>query len=102
MYLSHATTSGSPPNRTASSNNRDAARPAAISFEGPPCHDGSARSNLCSTDAKRSEEHTSELQSRPHLVCRLLLEKKNSPIQVRMEAGRRVKLGSRGPELEVG
>src|SRR5256884_2345597 len=26
---------------------------------------------------KRSEEHTSELQSRLHLVCRLLLEKKN-------------------------
>src|SRR5690625_7046114 len=26
---------------------------------------------------KRSEEHTSELQSRGHLVCRLLLEKKN-------------------------
>src|SRR5690554_6978474 len=25
----------------------------------------------------RSEEHTSELQSRPHLVCRLLLEKKH-------------------------
>src|SRR5690625_7124942 len=29
----------------------------------------------------RSEEHTSELQSRGHLVCRLLLEKKNSPLQ---------------------
>src|SRR5690554_7328953 len=28
------------------------------------------------TGWKRSEEHTSELQSRPHLVCRLLLEKK--------------------------
>src|SRR2546422_6813838 len=28
-------------------------------------------------DATRSEEHTSELQSRLHLVCRLLLEKKN-------------------------
>src|SRR3989442_13740222 len=28
----------------------------------------------------RSEEHTSELQSRPHLVCRLLLEKKNMPL----------------------
>src|SRR5690554_7189311 len=28
----------------------------------------------------RSEEHTSELQSRPHLVCRLLLEKKNEMI----------------------
>src|SRR3712207_7391974 len=28
--------------------------------------------------AARSEEHTSELQSRQYLVCRLLLEKKNS------------------------
>src|SRR5436305_5202828 len=31
-----------------------------------------------STVLARSEEHTSELQSRPHLVCRLLLEKKNT------------------------
>src|SRR5687768_17943926 len=30
----------------------------------------------------RSEEHTSELQSRLHLVCRLLLEKKNSTAPV--------------------
>src|SRR3989442_9937805 len=30
------------------------------------------------TRVLRSEEHTSELQSRPHLVCRLLLEKKKS------------------------
>src|SRR3989442_9504059 len=29
----------------------------------------------------RSEEHTSELQSRPHLVCRLLLEKKKTKDQ---------------------
>src|SRR5690625_1462019 len=29
-------------------------------------------------DLKRSEEHTSELQSRGHLVCRLLLEKKQT------------------------
>src|SRR5690554_7353389 len=29
----------------------------------------------------RSEEHTSELQSRPHLVCRLLLEKKKKQNQ---------------------
>src|SRR2546429_6458589 len=28
--------------------------------------------------SQRSEEHTSELQSRLHLVCRLLLEKKNT------------------------
>src|SRR2546422_6255094 len=32
--------------------------------------------SLCETD--RSEEHTSELQSRLHLVCRLLLEKKKT------------------------
>src|SRR2546422_8017713 len=32
----------------------------------------------------RSEEHTSELQSRLHLVCRLLLEKKNSPGRCRI------------------
>src|SRR5690554_7257403 len=31
--------------------------------------------------APRSEEHTSELQSRPHLVCRLLLEKKKKKIK---------------------
>src|SRR5439155_9482852 len=30
----------------------------------------------CFQDVQRSEEHTSELQSRGHLVCRLLLEKK--------------------------
>src|SRR3712207_9254880 len=31
---------------------------------------------------KRSEEHTSELQSRQYLVCRLLLEKKKKKIQI--------------------
>src|SRR2546429_2491923 len=37
------------------------------------------REMLCSRgpSGPRSEEHTSELQSRLHLVCRLLLEKKN-------------------------
>src|SRR3712207_8301278 len=35
---------------------------------------------FCVSDLLRSEEHTSELQSRQYLVCRLLLEKKkNSP-----------------------
>src|SRR3712207_9001604 len=37
---------------------------------------------LCSTTprcSQRSEEHTSELQSRQYLVCRLLLEKKKQP-----------------------
>src|SRR3712207_9129379 len=34
---------------------------------------------------QRSEEHTSELQSRQYLVCRLLLEKKNKNYPVRSE-----------------
>src|SRR3712207_7792960 len=35
------------------------------------------------TSRGRSEEHTSELQSRQYLVCRLLLEKKNNPFSPR-------------------
>src|SRR3989442_9517667 len=35
---------------------------------------------LSADRSRRSEEHTSELQSRPHLVCRLLLEKKNNKL----------------------
>src|SRR5690625_5790184 len=38
----------------------------------------SRRTASTSTAAGRSEEHTSELQSRGHLVCRLLLEKKKA------------------------
>src|SRR5258708_10519639 len=39
-----------------------------------------ARTDLVGTvDGSRSEEHTSELQSPDHLVCRLLLEKKKTP-----------------------
>src|SRR2546422_4538738 len=34
------------------------------------------RRRSCGVSTSRSEEHTSELQSRLHLVCRLLLEKK--------------------------
>src|SRR3712207_8435921 len=39
----------------------------------PPSSAGTA----CRVARPRSEEHTSELQSRQYLVCRLLLEKKN-------------------------
>src|SRR2546422_3902379 len=42
----------------------------ALAVEALHRHDGERR---------RSEEHTSELQSRLHLVCRLLLEKKKTP-----------------------
>src|SRR3712207_7167619 len=38
-----------------------------------------ARSDLDRREHGRSEEHTSELQSRQYLVCRLLLEKKHPP-----------------------
>src|SRR5690606_40767418 len=37
-----------------------------------------ARVRLATSLLRRSEEHTSELQSRENLVCRLLLEKKNT------------------------
>src|SRR5258708_21009947 len=39
--------------------------------------------HVCSPKAWRSEEHTSELQSPDHLVCRLLLEKKKKETRVR-------------------
>src|SRR2546428_4142352 len=40
--------------------------------------DGPAGAGARPTDGSRSEEHTSELQSRSDLVCRLLLEKKKT------------------------
>src|SRR5256884_4002997 len=52
------------------------------------CDDG----NLCrhmplsATKTARSEEHTSELQSRLHLVCRLLLEKKKRILRFSVHA----------------
>src|SRR5690606_39394401 len=57
---------------------RDGGRcePVAAQVAGPPdAHLGQGRSSL---DGERSEEHTSELQSRENLVCRLLLEKKHT------------------------
>src|SRR6266498_2697343 len=56
--------------------------------------DGGCRA--CPEPARRSEEHTSELQSRPHLVCRLLLEKKkkhknNQINQIKKNTGTRQK-----------
>src|SRR5439155_8895164 len=41
-----------------------------------PSPDRASRRGLAWVGMRRSEEHTSELQSRGHLVCRLLLEKK--------------------------
>src|SRR3712207_8793562 len=44
-----------------------------VTFEGPR--------GALPPEGERSEEHTSELQSRQYLVCRLLLEKKKPPVQ---------------------
>src|SRR5690606_41676952 len=43
----------------------------------PECRQASGRTTPAAACPGRSEEHTSELQSRENLVCRLLLEKKN-------------------------
>src|SRR3989449_7777126 len=42
---------------------------------------------------QRSEEHTSELQSRLHLVCRLLLEKKKKKIKKTTNKNKKIKHG---------
>src|SRR2546430_9392458 len=39
---------------------------------------------LAELEPRRSEEHTSELQSQSNLVCRLLLEKKNMTLAVQL------------------
>src|SRR5689334_24758610 len=45
--------------------------------ESSTCNDSSRPVADAYSSSRRSEEHTSELQSQFHLVCRLLLEKKN-------------------------
>src|SRR3712207_6974464 len=46
----------------------------------PQTRSTSPTENTLAAGQDRSEEHTSELQSRQYLVCRLLLEKKNTPV----------------------
>src|SRR2546422_2949904 len=50
--------------------------------------DGKGVSSYPHPKLMRSEEHTSELQSRLHLVCRLLLEKKNTQLDGAAHADR--------------
>src|SRR5438552_13818464 len=58
--------------------------PAAAPWTSPRLRRGHAGARSIGSTAPpgRSEEHTSELQSPDHLVCRLLLEKKNQPAAV--------------------
>src|SRR6266403_4672862 len=51
-------------------------RPPAAATRTRPRHETNPRTRGRGRNATRSEEHTSELQSRRDLVCRLLLEKK--------------------------
>src|SRR3712207_7763037 len=51
--------------------------------------DPRSRNQVWDIIRQRSEEHTSELQSRQHLVCRLLLEKKNHRARLRFRTCRR-------------
>src|SRR2546422_6277458 len=55
---------------------RPGPRPSARSAPGVPDPRRGAGRSMSAWSGMRSEEHTSELQSRLHLVCRLLLEKK--------------------------
>src|SRR5690606_39564803 len=48
-------------------------------------HRGPARAGRLDAAQDRSEEHTSELQSRENLVCRLLLEKKKHEVNTQVE-----------------
>src|SRR3712207_7517359 len=50
-----------------------------LSLDRQPQLEGIVKGNAATCLARRSEEHTSELQSRQYLVCRLLLEKKIKP-----------------------
>src|SRR2546422_5084840 len=56
----------------------------------------SRTSTSVATPSSRSEEHTSELQSRLHLVCRLLLEKKKQE-KVRLRESHHVNRNPIGP-----
>src|SRR3989442_4098125 len=78
-----ATTLRSPPRSSAS-----AAKRCLKSEKNTACNKSrksKSKAPFSASSVFRSEEHTSELQSRPHLVCRLLLEKKKIKAHDRIE-----------------
>src|SRR5690606_40176692 len=80
--LAHAISSTHPtaPRRTRSPGRRSpCSRSCSVTTATPSSRNRSGRS---SARRRRSEEHTSELQSRENLVCRLLLEKKKNTAQI--------------------
>src|SRR2546429_6115663 len=57
----------------------------ALALGRSPSSRGSVAGSPARRGTTRSEEHTSELQSRLHLVCRLLLEKKKKTIYIEQD-----------------
>src|SRR5690625_7081935 len=76
---------------------------AARANTGPRTTPSAPQAMALAMSAERSEEHTSELQSRGHLVCRLLLEKKNNHIgsQVNNQANELNSINGDNSTLEV-
>src|SRR2546422_2226362 len=72
----------------------------ASSRRGAPCSIWSIFPDRC-VASRRSEEHTSELQSRLHLVCRLLLEKKKNEDQKQHKVALREAGAPPGPPLAL-
>src|SRR3712207_6871060 len=68
------------PISSAAASSAPSSAPSSPPSSSPPPSSAPSSSDA-SSSSPRSEEHTSELQSRQYLVCRLLLEKKNTAIQ---------------------
>src|SRR5690606_39681641 len=68
-----------------------------LSTPGKPTSPGGRTGN--SRSGNRSEEHTSELQSRENIVCRLLLEKKKTQRSVRMHTKSKITFSARTSHL---
>src|SRR2546422_1728888 len=76
LFRSHHLADGAPPVDLLARHRRTSSKPPATSRTSQPEPAIASRRRSASAKSFRSEEHTSELQSRLHLVCRLLLEKK--------------------------
>src|SRR3712207_7040536 len=69
---------GEPPSDPRRRAPRDVGQPVSLRRVSEDRGGGARMARLIRTEKERSEEHTSELQSRQYLVCRLLLEKKKN------------------------
>src|SRR3989442_5951574 len=80
------------------SSNTGGSRSAPPCWASPPHSISHSAEKSVLNSCPRSEEHTSELQSRPHLVCRLLLEKKKKIFTVACMYYYHYSLSTRAPQ----